>query len=129
MPWKSAPAGAFGFSTNVDLQPDQAWLPQSSWWGSYSVESQIGKPGSTHTLYTQALAIRKSEPSLGDGPMQWIDAGKDVIAFSRSGNFACFVNFGEPIDIPTGAHVLLSSQEISGGLIPTDTSVWLRLNS
>ena len=32
--WKSSPAGAFGFSINADLQPDQAWLPQSPWWGS-----------------------------------------------------------------------------------------------
>jgi alpha-glucosidase len=125
--WKSAQAGAFGFSTNADLQPDQAWLPQSPWWGSYSVESQVGKDGSTHSLYTQALAIRKSESGLGDGPMSWIDAGKDVIAFSRPGKFACYVNFGSPIELPEGAHVLLASQELSGRSIPTDTTVWMRL--
>ncbi len=127
MPWKSAPAGAFGFSSNVSLTPDQAWLPQSSWWGSYSVESQVDVAGSTLSLYTEALALRKRETGLGDGPMQWIDAGKDVIAFSRPGNFACFVNFGDSIQIPTGAQVLLSSQKLSDGLIPTDTAVWLRL--
>ena len=129
MPWKSASAGAFGFSSSVSLTPDQAWLPQSSWWGSYSVESQGDVAGSTLSLYTEALAIRKSETGLGDGPMQWIDAGKDVIAFSRPDNFACFVNFGDSIKIPTGAQVLLSSQELSDGLIPTDTAVWLRLKS
>jgi alpha-glucosidase len=126
MPWKSAPSGAFGFSSNQSLTPEQAWLPQSPWWGSYSVESQIGKPSSTHSLYTQALAIRKSETGLGDGPMQWIDAGKDVIAFSRPGDFACFVNFGAPLQIPAGAQVLLSSQDLIGGFIPTDAAVWLR---
>jgi alpha-glucosidase len=125
--WKSSPAGAFGFSTNADLQPDQAWLPQSPWWGSYSVESQVGVTGSTHTLYAQALAIRKSEAGLGDGPMTWIEAGKDVITFSRPGNFACYVNFGDPIEMPSGAQILLASGEISGNLIPTDTAVWLRL--
>jgi alpha-glucosidase len=127
MPWKSAPSGAFGFSSNASLTPDQAWLPQSSWWGSYSVESQVDVVGSTLSLYTEALAIRKSETGLGDGPMQWIDAGKDVMAFSRPGNFACYVNFGGSIEIPTGAQVLLSSQELSDALIPTDTAVWLRL--
>ena len=125
--WKSAQAGAFGFSTNTDLQPDQAWLPQSPWWGSYSVESQVGKDGSTHSLYAQALAIRKTENGLGDGPMSWIDAGKDVIAFSRPGNFACYVNFGSPIELPEGAEVLLASQKLSGNTIPTDTTVWMRL--
>ena len=102
-------------------------MPQSSWWGSYSVESQVGKDGSTHSLYTQALAIRKSEAGLGDGPMSWIDAGKDVIAFSRPGNFACYVNFGDPIEVPSGAQVLLASQELSGNTIPADTTVWIRL--
>ena len=125
--WTSSQAGSFGFSTNADLQPDQAWLPQSSWWGSYSVESQVGKDGSTHSLYTQALAIRKDEVGLGDGPMSWIDAGKDVIAFSRPGNFACYVNFGSPIELPRGAEVLLASQKLSGNTIPTDTTVWMRL--
>jgi alpha-glucosidase len=127
IPWKSSQDGAFGFSTNSSLLPDQAWLPQSSWWGSYSVESQVGVENSTHTLYAQALSIRKSESGLGDGPMEWIDAGSDVIAFSRPGKFACYVNFGKAIAIPQGAKVLLSSNEIMGDQIPTDTTVWLRL--
>jgi alpha-glucosidase len=125
--WKSSPAGAHGFSSNAALKPDQAWLPQSPWWGSYSVESQVRKDGSTHSLYTQALAIRKGEAGLGDGPMSWIDAGKAVIAFSRPGNFACYVNFGSSIEIPQGAEVLLASSDFSGNLIPTDTTVWMRL--
>jgi alpha-glucosidase len=125
--WNSSPAGAFGFSSNNALQPDQAWLPQSPWWGSYSVESQVGITGSTHTLYVQALALRKNESGLGDGPMTWIDAGKDVIAFSRPGNFACYVNFGSPIEIPQGAEILLASRDLSGNSIPTDTTVWMRL--
>jgi alpha-glucosidase len=126
MPWKSTPAGAFGFSSNSSLTPDQAWLPQSSWWGSYSVESQIFR-GSTLSLYTEALALRKSEAGLGDGPMNWVDVGSDVLAFSRPGNFACYVNFGSPIEIPAGAEVLLTSQELVNDVIPSDTTVWLRL--
>ena len=125
--WKTSPEGAFGFSSNADLRPEQAWLPQSPWWGSYSVESQVGKDGSTHSLYAQALAIRKEEVGLGDGPMTWIDAGPDVIAFSRPGNFACYVNFGSPIELPAGAEVLFTSQKLSGNAIPTDTTVWMRL--
>jgi alpha-glucosidase len=125
--WKSAPEGAHGFSSNSALTPDQAWLPQSPWWGSYSVQSQVGVAGSTHSLYSQALAIRKNESGLGDGPMQWIDAGPNVIAFTRPGNFACYVNFSAPIDLPEGADVLLASAELIDGKIPTDTAIWLRV--
>jgi alpha-glucosidase len=59
--------------------------------------------------------------------MTWIDAGKDAIAFSRPGNFVCYVNFGLPIEFPHGADVLLSSQVLTGNTIPTDTTVWMRL--
>jgi alpha-glucosidase len=59
--------------------------------------------------------------------MQWLDAGKDVIAFSRPGDFACYVNFGDPIEMPQGAEILLASQNFSGNTIPTDTTVWMRL--
>jgi alpha-glucosidase len=83
--------------------------------------------GSTHSLYSQALAIRKNESGLGDGPMQWIDAGPDLIAFTRPGNFACYVNFGAPIALPVGSEVLLASSELIDGKIPTDTAIWLRV--
>jgi alpha-glucosidase len=127
LPWKSEPTGGFGFSTNELLELDQAWLPMSPWMGNFSAESQDGVAGSTLTMYREALALRKLEEGLGDGPMTWIEAGKDVVAFSRPGNFACFINFGTAIEIPNGAKVLISSGPLEGNLIPTDTAVWLRL--
>ena len=92
------------------------------------MESQAGIEGSTHSLYSEALAIRKGETGLGDGPMQWLDEGPDVIAFSRPGKFACYVNFGSPMEVPKGATVLLSSSALVDNVIPTDTAVWLRLS-
>ncbi len=127
MPWNTDSDGAFGFSSNTDLKPDQAWLPQSSWWGSFSAQSQIDASGSTHSLYSDALKIRRAEAGLGDGPMQWIGAGVDVIAFSRPGNFACYLNFGKPIKLPLGAQVLISSAPIVNGIIDQDVAVWMRL--
>jgi alpha-glucosidase len=129
LPWKTEPTGGFGFSTNDLLELDQAWLPMSPWMGNFSAESQAGVAGSTLTMYRQALALRKLEEGLGDGPMTWIEAGKDVVAFSRPGNFACYINFGEAIELPTGARVLISSGPLDGNSIPTDTAVWLRVNS
>ncbi len=127
LPWKSEPTGGFGFSTNEMLELDQAWLPLSPWMGNFSPELQDGVAGSTLTMYRQALALRKLEEGLGDGPMSWIEAGKDVVAFSRPGNFACYINFGAAIEIPVGAKVLISSGELVGNSIPTDTAIWLRL--
>ncbi len=127
LPWKSEPTGGFGFSTNDLLELDQAWLPMSPWMGNFSAESQDGAAGSTLTMYRDALALRKLEEGLGDGPMTWIEAGKDVVAFSRPGNFACYINFGAAIEIPAGAKVLISSGPLDGNSLPTDTAAWLRL--
>lgn len=127
LPWKVDPAGAFGFSADTALTPTQAWLPQSSWWGLYAVDTQEGKPDSTLTMYRQALALRHQEAGLGDGPMTWIDVSDSVLAFSRPGDFACYLNFGAPIALPENSQVLLSSGPLNGAMIPTDTAVWLRL--
>ncbi len=125
LPWKNDADGAFGFSSNAKLPPHEAWLPQSNWWGSFSVESQEKNNDSTLHLYRKALAIRASEEGLGDGPMTWIDLGKDLLAFTRPGNFLCVVNFGDEISLPSG-EVLLSSAPLDKGRLPRDTAVWIR---
>jgi alpha-glucosidase len=79
-------------------------------------------------MYRKALAIRKAEAGLGDGPMTWLDVNDEVLAFTRPGNFICYVNFGKEISLPAGAEVLLSSGPLVGGKLPTDTAVWFRLN-
>lgn len=127
IPWTIDSAGAFGFSSNPALKPDQAWLPQSHTWGDFAVDAQMDDPSSTLTMYRRALAIRRQESGLGDGPMTWINAGHRVLAFERPGNFACYVNFGEPIHLPPHSHILLTSAPIHDSVLSTDTAVWLRL--
>jgi len=114
LPWSSNPAGAFGFSNVDSLTPDKAWLPQSPWWGKFSVDSQDGVEGSTLSLYREALAIRKAEQGLGDGDMEWIEAGADVVAFERPGNFACYINFGPAIELPSNSQILVASGAVHG---------------
>ncbi|MFM1797637.1 MAG: hypothetical protein RL733_1418, partial [Actinomycetota bacterium] len=126
IPWKTDSKGAFGFSTNKSLTPDQAWLPASSWWGQYSAESQEDDANSTLNIYRKALAVRKKESGLGDGPMEWISTRKDVVAFSRPGNFACYINFGADFELPADCEVLVSSGPMNGKKLPTDTAVWIR---
>jgi alpha-glucosidase len=129
LPWTSQPACGFGFSSNAALSLADLWLPQSSWMSAYSAQSQDGVAGSTLSFYQEALAIRKEEEGLGDGSMQWIDAGKDVVAYSRAGNFACYINFGDSIELPQGAKVLITSGPLQDNFLPKDTAVWLRLKS
>ena len=127
LPWSSDPVGAFGFSSNAALHIDKVWLPQSPWWGKFSVESQDGVNDSTLSMYQEALAIRKAEQGLGDGPMEWIEAGSDVVAFERPGDFACYINFGTAIELPAHSQILLSSGPIHAHTLPTDTAAWVRL--
>ena len=50
-----------------------------------------------------------------------------VIAFARGDNFQCLVNFGpEPVQLPPGADVLIASNDLEGGAVAQETTVWLR---
>jgi len=129
LPWTADPKGGFGFSTNDSLKLHESWLPQSPWMGDFAVDSQDGVEGSTLTMYRTALAIRKTEAGLGDGPMEWIQTGADVVAFKRPGNFACYINFGAPLELPSDSQILIASGPITGHTLPTDTAVWVRLVS
>ena len=129
LPWTADPKGGFGFSTNDSLKLHESWLPQSPWMGDFAVDTQDGVEGSTLTMYRTALAIRKTEAGLGDGPMEWIQTGADVVAFKRPGNFACYINFGAPLELPSDSKILIASGPITGHTLPTDTAVWVRLVS
>jgi alpha-glucosidase len=77
-------------------------------------------------MYRTALEIRREEGGLGDGPMEWLDLGADVLAFSRPGNFVCVVNFGAPFRLPRG-EILVASAPIQEMVLPADSAVWMRL--
>jgi alpha-glucosidase len=125
LPWRSSSNSAFGFSGTASVTPEEAWLPQPSWWGDYSVESQDKDPASTLNMYRTALEIRHKEAGLGDGAMEWVDFGPDVLAFRRAGNFLCLVNFGNEIKLPEG-ELLVSSSPIKNFSLSPDTAVWMR---
>ncbi|MEY4379717.1 MAG: hypothetical protein RLZZ378_120 [Actinomycetota bacterium] len=126
IPWQTSEAGSHGFSTNSKLGKSDSWLPQPKYWGDLSVEKQESDINSTLNMYRNALAIRKAEAGLGDGPMNWLDLGKDVLAFSRPNGFICILNFGNEIELPAHKEVLIASGALSANKLPTDTAVWLR---
>jgi alpha-glucosidase len=115
LPW-SAEEPSFGFGPTAET-----WLPQPSSWGSYSVEKESDDPGSMLNLYRAALARRRAVT----GPMTWLDAPADVLAFTRDDGFTCVVNLSaEAVPLPDG-QVLLSSVPVRNGLLLPDAAVWL----
>jgi alpha-glucosidase len=128
LPW--APAGTgFGFSRTEDgASPAAPWLPQPSWWGAYSVESQRADEQSFLNLYRAALRLRRDHPALGRGTLRWLDHDlPDLLCFARDPGFVLAVNFGpEPAPLPAHREILLASGPIAGdGTLPPDTAVWL----
>jgi len=127
MPWTSAgPSLGFGPSK-------AAWLPQPASYADYAVDQQVGRDGSTLELYRSLLSVRR-EHRLGEGSLRWLEeyAGQpDVVAFANErvdgGSVAVVTNLGAaPVSLPLGT-VLLSSVELEAdGVVPTDTTVWVR---
>ena len=115
-PYEFSPEGA-----------EQPWLDQPDDWGRLTVAAQSGATTSMLNLYRTGLRFRRAAPWSGDGVFRWIPSSDSVLAFARGERFACIVNFGPgPVALPVGAHVLIASNELEGGELPQDTTVWLR---
>jgi len=123
LPWSGLEA-PFGFGAG-EVEP---WLPQPASWAGLSVAAQEHDPTSMLALYRSAIAVRRAEPGLGDGPLDWLDTTDQVLGFRRGDAFACVVNLGDvPVALPPHESVLVTSRPLDGDLLPTDTAVWLRL--
>jgi alpha-glucosidase len=124
LPW--TPGGAsFGFSpAGAAAQP---WLPQPAGFGALSVEAELTSEDSMLSLYRSALQLRRLEAGLGDGPLTWIPAADGVLAFARDAAFISVTNLGTgPTPLPEHTEVLLASSPLESGLLPPDTTAWLR---
>jgi alpha-glucosidase len=122
IPW-SGDAPPFGFSP-----PDASagpWLPQPDGWRDFTVDAERDDPSSMLNLYRTALAIRRSEPALGDGPMQWLPAPDGVLAFGRGadGEFVCVVNLSDAaVALPVDGDVVLASGAMDTATLPPETA-------
>jgi alpha-glucosidase len=121
LPW-SGDEPPFGFGTGG------SWLPQPAAWKALTAEVEQGNPDSMLELYRSALRIRRATEALGDGVLQWSEAGDGVLAFTREPGFAFVLNFSDaPVDLPAHKEILLSSGPLTDdGRLPTDQAVWLR---
>ncbi|MEV1201994.1 DUF3459 domain-containing protein, partial [Microbispora rosea] len=108
----------FGYSTG------EPWLPQPAGWRDLTVEAQEADESSMLCLYRSALRLRRE--LLGDGALTWLPYGDEAIAFRRDSGLVCLVNLGaEPVALPETGSVLLASGPLDGGLLPSDTAVWI----
>ncbi|GAA3811923.1 glycoside hydrolase family 13 protein [Streptomyces chiangmaiensis] len=123
LPW-SGVHPPFGFS------PEEAdpWLPQPKEWDLLTVDAQTGEPESMLELYREALRLRRELPTLGDGPMAWLDTPPDVLAFTR-GPVICAFNLSTALwQLPADTTVLLASNPLDGHKLPPNTAVWITQN-
>ena len=131
MPWTREGA-SFGFSPT-----GASWLPMPAHWGDLSVEAQTGDPESTLELTRRVLRLRRAEPALGDGDLEWVSApGDDCLVLRRPAGDAdphvlVAMNLGDSPALVAAREVLASSGGAlepgeDGFWLPADTAAWLR---
>jgi alpha-glucosidase len=123
IPWADTEP-PYDFSGDGGSEP---WLEQPDDWAPLTVAAESDDPGSMLSLYRTGLRLRREAP-WDDDTLRWLPSDKTVIAFTRGDRFACFVNFGsDPVELPAGSDVLIASDELEGGALPQDTTVWLHI--
>ncbi|RXZ48489.1 glycoside hydrolase family 13 protein [Agromyces binzhouensis] len=119
LPWESE-GDSFGFG------PAGAHLPQPAWFGEYAADGQSDDPTSTLSMYRRALALRHDLQ--GAEELEWVPtADADVVHFRRPDGWEVVANFGpRPVALPEGASVLVASGDLDDGVLPAETTAWLR---
>ncbi len=119
IPW-TASGQSCGFSQG----PAQPWLPQPDVFRQLAVDRQEDSPKSMLELYRKAIRLRREV--IGPSPhFRLLDTHPGVLAFERSGGFCCMVNMStQPLPLPEG-RVILSSEPVEGGDLPSDVGIWL----
>jgi alpha-glucosidase len=123
LPW-TGDRPPYGFSPAGSEPP---WLDQPDDWAGLTVTAQRDDPGSMLSLYRAALRLRREAP-WSAGELRLIVPDNDqVLVAARGEEFLCIVNFGpDQVALPAGADVLIASNQLEGGAVPQDTTVWLR---
>ena len=134
MPWHAAEAGV-GFSAPGSAP---SWLPVPAGWHEYAVDRQTADPGSTLSLYQQALRLRALYPALGSGRATVTRTG-DVVRVDltprhgESEPVTCWINMGAaPVAVRAGRLLLASGPDAGAAadgslLLPADTAAWVTI--
>jgi alpha-glucosidase len=120
MPW-SGEKPPYGFSSG-----SKTWLPMPDEWADLTVEVQLEDPGSTLSLYRQALELRHEHPGFTEDGLEWFSAPAGCLAFRRPAGLLCALNASaEPVPMPPGELLLASGPLAAEGTLPPDTAAWL----
>jgi alpha-glucosidase len=140
IPW-SGDAPSFGFG------PDrESWLPQPDDWAALSVTSELGVEGSTLEMYRLALRLRRASSSLGEGPLEWLDAPDEVLAIRRTAPDGsatiAVINLGTSVanlppvwgvDVSVASSddvaVLTTDLDVESVAVGAETALWLAFTS
>ena len=87
LPWTKT-GSSFGFGSGG------SHLPQPSWYGSVSVETQDGVQGSTLELYRKLINLRKQLQTSEEITWHRNWFAPKLLHFSRPGGWHCVTNFG-----------------------------------
>jgi len=76
-------------------------------------------------LHRAVLRLRRELPGLHASGLTWRASPEGVLDFERGTALRCVVNLSrEPFAVAAG-EVLLSSEPLVGGALPTDATAWL----
>jgi alpha-glucosidase len=124
LPW-SGDSPPFGFAP----AGVPTWLPQPDTFAEYTVDGQTADPASTLRLVRRLVHLRRGAPELRGGSLAWLDCRPDLLHFERQADTRrcrVLMNLGDvALPLPDG-EVLAASGELTGGLVPPDTTVWMR---
>ena len=105
-------------------------LPQPEWFGSYSVEAESDVPEAPLEIFRKALKLRRELQC--EEEITWHKTTRDdVLHFSRPNGWNCITNFkgGKypmPQTVTDKGQVLISTQPLVDGKIPSGTTVWFK---
>ena len=109
MPWQGKATASSGFSTG------EPWLPMDPRHVDMSVEHQEGDSESVLAFTRDLIAVRQASGALRLGDIAFVDAGADLLAFTRAvedERVMCVFNLGgQAVDwtAPAAGRVLLSA--------------------
>jgi alpha-glucosidase len=113
----------------------EGWLPAPGRWRELTVAAQWEDPSSTLALYRRALRLRRDLPGLGDGGLEWRDAPRGALVFTRAGGFTCTVNASsQSVAMPHPGRLILASTALPDAaqgcapaaeiVLPPDSAAW-----
>lgn len=115
LPWSTS-------GTSLGFGGGGSWLPQPAEWAQKSVATQENAVDSTLMLAREAISRRNERPAQS---LTWLNGPNDDVLVFDNGALVCVTNFGStPVEY--AGDILMSSQLVTEGQIPANTTVWFQ---